>query len=38
VVVQAVNAETGACWTSRFEAADVLKSDALQYKAKHAAP
>lgn len=33
LVVQAVNVETGECWTSRFETADVEKTDATSFKA-----
>jgi hypothetical protein len=34
VVVQALNTETGAVRESRFDTADVTKSDAFHYKAK----
>ena len=33
-MVQAVNLDTGLCFESRFETADVTKNDASQLKAK----
>ena len=34
LVVQAVNVATGACWTSRFEAADVDQNEGTSFKAR----
>jgi len=33
--VQLVNDQTGACFEASFDTADVIKSDATQFKAKH---